>query len=214
MKLTLKEKNRIGKSGGFTIIELLVVISIMATITGLFLVNFAGLRGPRNLKIAQNEMVTNFRKIQSYTLSSRDVDTTNAARYYILKAVQGNNFYTIQAVGVNKTTGVQFGSLIDVETIRMPTGVTISAIGITNASGTAINPAPGCVQTGFSLPFSKIYLEYQTDPTSCNFLNVISNSSTLDAKANHTLTLTLKDAASNTTKQVVVRGVTGAIISQ
>ena len=200
---------------GFTIIELLVVISIMATMAGLFLVNFAGTRGPRNLRLAQNELVTNIRKIQSYTLSARDVNSTNAARYYILRLIQGSNTYEMQAIGVNKSTSVQTyydgsSAAVDfIERFRMPSG--ISALSVVNSAGTTVNPTPLCVQTGFSLPFAKTYVEYNPVSSSCNFLTVTSTAANLDAKANHTLTITLRDAASNTTRQVVVRGVTGSV---
>ena len=212
-----KEKNKITGNNGFTLIELLVVITIMATLTGLFLVNFASLRGPRNLKIAQNEMITNLRKIQSYTLSARDVNDTYAARYYIMRFITGSTSYDVQAVGVHKSAGTLLyfdGSAANkpfIETLKLPTNITINSLSITNASGTVVNPAPNCAQIGFSLPFGKTYIEYNSVSTSCDFSAVISNAATLDAKANHTLTITLKDSASNTTRQVIMRGVTGAI---
>lgn len=215
----MKQKINTYKSG-FTLVELLVVISIMATLTGLFLVNFAGLRGPRNLRIAQNELVTNIRKIQSYTLSARDVSLDLAARYYILRLRTGQGTYEIQAVGVNKITGTPTyydGSSAAqpfIETLRMPTGITVNSLALKNAAGTTINPVPQCVQIGFALPFAKTYIEYNAVSTSCNFSTITTNAATLDAKANHTLTITLRDQASNTNRVVVVRGVTGVIEGQ
>ena len=58
---------------GFTLIELLVVISIMGILATLMIVNFAGQRVSRSLLLAKNETVTNIRKVQSYTLSSKNI---------------------------------------------------------------------------------------------------------------------------------------------
>lgn len=201
---------------GFTIIELIVVIAIMSVLTTMFLLNYAGLRGPRNLKLAQNELVSNIRKIQSYTLSARDINSTTAARYYIIKLVNGDLGYSIQAVGVNKTTSIQ--SYYDgvsnplIETLRMQPGISVESISVTNKSG--VSSSPACVQIGFSLPFSKIYMEYDDVAVNCNFLDVIADASTLDAKSNHTAVITIKDSASGKTRTVTVRGVTGVIEAQ
>src|SRR4051812_25570648 len=93
------------KNSGFTLIELMVVVGIMGLITGIFLINFNRLQGPRNLKIAQNQLITDIRRIQSYTLSSRNVSTTGQpARYYIIKfETQSPASYKIQAID-NKDT--------------------------------------------------------------------------------------------------------------
>ena len=77
---------RVESERGFTLTELLVVLAIMGVFFGLILANYAGMRGKRDIKIAQNELTTNIRKVQSYALSSRDT-SVGPVKLYVLKFV-------------------------------------------------------------------------------------------------------------------------------
>ena len=70
---------------GFTLIELMVVVSIMAILATAVIINIAGQRNNRNIIIAENELVNNIRTAQSYTLSSRVLPSGQSAQYYVLK---------------------------------------------------------------------------------------------------------------------------------
>src|SRR5438105_10754499 len=108
------------RQSGFTLIELLVVIFIMGLLAGLLTLNLAGQRVARNIQIAQNQLVSNIRKIQGYTLSSRNVSQNQPAEYYVMKFDLANPYqYTIQAiynVGSSPT-------LANVEVIKFPTDI-------------------------------------------------------------------------------------------
>jgi prepilin-type N-terminal cleavage/methylation domain-containing protein len=111
---------------GFTVVELMVVLVIFATITGIVLANYAGLRTARNLKIAQNELVTNLRKISSYTLSSRAINGSQAVQFYLLKLdTQAPGKYTIEAI-YDVTTSPKLAA--EIETIYLPQGIQFSSI--------------------------------------------------------------------------------------
>jgi prepilin-type N-terminal cleavage/methylation domain-containing protein len=60
---------------GFTLIELIVVISIMVTLTSMFLLNYGDLGKKRAVTLAKNNVVSDLRKMQSFALSSRDIRT-------------------------------------------------------------------------------------------------------------------------------------------
>ena len=104
----------------------MVVLVIFATITGIVLANYAGLRTARNLKIAQNELVTNLRKISSYTLSSRAINGSQAVQFYLLKLdTQAPGKYTIEAI-YDVTTSPKLAA--EIETIYLPQGIQFSSI--------------------------------------------------------------------------------------
>ena len=110
---------------GFTLIELIVVVAILGIVLGLVTVNIAGQRNARNLNIAQNELISNIRKIQSYTLSARNVFGNQPASYYVMKFDLANpTQYTIQSMyDVTVSPKIR-----DIETINLPKGITFSGI--------------------------------------------------------------------------------------
>ncbi len=198
---------------GFTIIELLVVLAIMGLITTLFLVNFAGLRGPRNLKIAQNELVSNFRKVQSYTISARNTPGGTAVKYYYvdinsLGAGSANKSYQIKAIDKNNSVSA-------VESITLPQGVVIQSLQATSTSGTTITPIT-CAQVGFSLPFGTVYIAYDQTLGACNanLAGVTANPTSLATSSNLRLDITLQEQATGTKGIVSVNGISGSVSSQ
>ncbi len=161
MKPKINQKNSI-YGNGFTLIEMLVVISIMGVMLSVFLIDLNGQKTNRNLKIAQNEMVTNVRKIQSYTLSSRGFGEAKTVLYYILKFdLSHPTEYYIQAMYQDSSNTWK---LINVETVKLPVGIRLAASG-----PISITPPPGltlsslspdsCALVAFKNPFAKTYIE-------------------------------------------------------
>lgn len=112
---------------------------------------FNSQRPNRNQKIAQNEMVTNIRKVQSYALSSRNLPTGQAAQYYVLKFDTAQpTKYTIYGMYNVKNPPIQMRL---VETINLPQNIVIAnPISVLTASATT---TASCVLIAFQLPFAK-----------------------------------------------------------
>lgn len=200
MKQTQKLKNQ----KGFTIIELLVVLAIMGLFLGAVLVNYARTRGPRNLRIAQNEMVTNIRKVQSYVLSSRNT-SEGPVKYYVLKFDEENpTQYILQAV---QQDYANFSNAV--ETFNLPTGITISAIDTQQPYGSSTVDSR-CAQIAFSLPFNKMFLDTTCDISGASN-SVIRDQGALDNLDNSLATITMLDSQSNTTRSVIINGVSGVV---
>lgn len=171
----MKQKTDKFKSqAGFTLVELLAVLAIMTLIMGALVLDFASQRGNRNLVLAKNETATNLRKVQSYMLSSKNLPTGEAVKYYIATFNSGATSYTIDAVD----SDYKFHS--GIETVQLPSLVSISEIKIVpnlitqSPGGKAVEPSKGgsdlqggfvggdsssykCMQIIFSAPFGKIY---------------------------------------------------------
>ena len=139
---------------GFTLMELMVVLTISAFLFTAIIVNINGQRAPRDLKIAQNEMVSNFRKTQSYTLSSRNLPSGQSVQYYLVKIdLTKPNQYTIQAIfNVGSSPQLQ-----NVETIKLPTNVKISGVSITQRPMAPGTQTPtSCALATFVAPYGKV----------------------------------------------------------
>lgn len=160
--LNLKiQKSKTALSTGFTLIELMVVTSIMLLLASSLVINLAGQRVPRDLKIAQNELVSNIRKTQSYMLSSRILANGKSAQYYLIKFdLNKPTEYKIQAI-YDVSTGPK---LIDVETINFPPNIQIAttsspnlAINITRFVSPTLQPIyTNCALVAFVAPYGKI----------------------------------------------------------
>src|SRR5580693_7158971 len=124
------ENTKAGNAGehGFTLIEMLVVISIMGLLAAMFIANFVAFRGPRDMQIATNQLVTNLREIQSYTLSSRNSPATGKpVIYYMMELNAAGTSYQIQSIDSDYT----FESAI--QNINLPNDITIAAATATPA---------------------------------------------------------------------------------
>lgn len=195
---------------GFTLVELIVVIGVIAVLTTVFLINFSSQKGPRNLRISTAELNTNLRKIQSYTLSSRDTASGVPAAYYLmsLNTLSGaNTKYTSSLIDKNAASATT-------ETVVLPIDVTVNNISIVAADGTAVAGTIECAQIAFKLPFATAYIDYDNNGNgTCdvNFLNDQNNPVTLASMINRKITITLRERVSGQTTTVVVNGVSGVI---
>ncbi len=215
------------KFAGFTLIELLVSISIMVIISTLIIVNLAGLRAGQKLKIAENELVTNLRKVQNYTLTSRVVGGNQAVQYYIIKFDLSNPYqYVIQAM-YDVSSSPKLND--NIETIYLPSGIRFSSASpviitrpVSPFSQTP-DPVSGCVLIAYKLPFAQTLLsngckrnnfaDASTDDYK-NILNFVGNVTGLPGNtvsADSRIDIKLSDEKGTITKTVTVQGVSGLI---
>lgn len=213
----------IKNGAGFTLIELMVVITIMGLILSVFVANISGQQSARNSKIAQSLLVTNLRKIQSYTLSSRNVFPNVPAQYYLMKIeLSSSTQYTIQAIYDVSVSP----KLKDVEIIKLPNLIKFASSTATSpffidrvplgASGNDQAPS-SCVLIAFRAPFGKAILN--NGCTFSNFVNddyakikdFVSNDDSLTSSTDSILTIGLMETKNNTSKYVRVNAVNGSI---
>lgn len=135
---------------GFTVVELLVVFIIMVLLSSLVVINWNSQKPTRSLVIAQNELITNIRKVQSYAVSSRNISSGVSAKYYLMKFVSGSNNYTVEAIDAN-------GQMVSspIEQVNLPTPLTFSKVGLVNASGSTTDYY--CAYAIFSVVYGKTY---------------------------------------------------------
>ena len=172
------QKRIFSNQNGFTIIELIVVVAIMVILATVMVINISGQRANRDIKIAQNQLVSNIRKIQGYTLSSRTEAGGLAVQFYIMKFDMSKpDQYTIQAV-YNAFSSPQY--LKDIETVKLPINIRLAGVNTSvtpavypvNISRTNTPLAQNFTTTGmacafvaFSAPFGKVFLNDGCSPT-------------------------------------------------
>lgn len=84
-------KNALSNSQGFTLVELLVVISIIALLTGAIIPSFSNYIKNQNLRQAQEQLKSDLRTTQNKALTGTGTDTT--VKYWGVHLLDGSNFY-------------------------------------------------------------------------------------------------------------------------
>jgi prepilin-type N-terminal cleavage/methylation domain-containing protein len=210
----------------FTLIELLVVISIMGIMATLMLANFAAQRVQRDINIAQNELVSHIREIQSYTLSSRTIPGGQVVQYYVMKfdlAKPGQ--YTIQAM-YNVSSSPR---LADVQVVQFPSGITLASSSpvqiVRNGFSTQTPTYPsGCALLSFATPFAKTIMNNGCSIAAKpvinagdDYQNVINrntispDSAGFSASADSIMTIILEDKNKTRVRTITLNGITGTV---
>ncbi len=211
--MTQKQNKFIRNQSGFTIIELMVVISIMAMLMTVIVISYANQRKSRSTVLAQNETITNIKKVQSYILSSRNISADTPAKYYILKFRSGEATYEIQAIDN------AFVLHQNVETVSLPSDTILHNLEFITSDG---NSGGGkfqmawqtekinCVDVIFAAPFGKMYLN---DNSKCNesLTDLVKDTAALYAIDDLTLRLTIGSLDGSNTKTIDLHGITGRI---
>ncbi len=199
--------NKRVQQAGFTLVELLVVVSILAVFYGLIVANFSQWRGPQSIKVAANELATNINKLHSYSLSARSINGT-PANYYIAQFNTGttNTSYPIQAIAATTPTPTFINP---VEIIRFPGLVYVKELDYTDQAGTVT--APACVQVVFALPYGRTYIDPSCSFTASSTSKLLGE---LDGLANTKLSVVLGRPGIPDTKTITVDAATGRVQTQ
>ncbi len=152
------------KEKGFTLIEMLVTISIMLILVTVVLANFGGTQGRRNVTLAKNNLSSNLRRMQSYSLASKDINGVASSAYGVsfgsIGSATSSTSYTL--VGYNNVSTTQQV----LETVPLPTNTYIkqvliltpinSSTSTTTWKGLFANPYARLMQTYTGTNFSAI----------------------------------------------------------
>ena len=210
----MKQKQEKIRELGFTLWEMLFVVGILAVFYALVIGNFGQARVSQNLKIGQNELVTNIQKARSYSLSGRQMNGF-VPKFYIVRletSANGGNprGYAMQGIAndTNNNLDVYYDGNpnANLENSNFPQNVFVQELMISRGG---INYFPSCVQVAFAAPYGKTYID-----ETCAINQIYTNGATLGSKANGTLTVTLVRDGSTTVRKVLVYGLSGRIEAQ
>jgi type II secretory pathway pseudopilin PulG len=192
---------------GFTVTELLVVCSIMVVLASVVLVSWNNQKPTRSLVIAQNELVTNIRKVQGYAVSSRNiVGSDTSVKFYYIRLETGQNFYTVHAIDYDFTEPPQ----TPLETINLPSDLAISRIGFLDNAGDSEEYS--CAYIIFSAVYGKTY--FASDNVACDtdyITELVKNPVTLAKQGDANLELSVTHQQTSSVKSVQVDAQTGRV---
>ncbi len=117
---------------GFTLIELMVSISIIAIISSMYLVNYRSANKATQLSLAMQKLSSDIRLAQNYSLGLVDFNGEIPEGGWGVHFNQGDNFYTIFADSFDDTIGSYTfdDSSEEFRKINLPKGVSIDSIAI------------------------------------------------------------------------------------
>jgi prepilin-type N-terminal cleavage/methylation domain-containing protein len=147
--------SRQSKQAGFTLLELVVVLAIMGLLATVTVLAFNAQRGGRNLRIAQNELATNWKKTQSAVLSARDLPdgaTTVPAKFYGVEIATGQAQY--KTFGIGQAWQV-IGRATGLEPLRFPEGVLAQRMTVVDLKQPTVVREVSCVVVLFGAPFGR-----------------------------------------------------------
>ena len=198
---------------GFTVVELLVVFLILVTLMSVGIINWNRQTPNRSLKIAQNEMITNLRKVQSYAISSRNITDGLPASYYILQLNRNESAYQLSALG----PGGEYTLVKSLENLNLPSALVISDLFLYNP-GDIVVASHECVQIIISVIYGEMYFRTPVQSSDCLSSNwiegvrdVVRRPPDLAQLSRGDLDIIFTHVNSNTSRSVTVNGVTGRI---
>lgn len=193
---------------GFTVIELLAVLSIMAMIATVLILDFSSQRATRNIVLAENETITNIRKVQNYMLSARDISPGVPAKFYVLTLESGASTYRIDAIDSDY---VYHEGL---ELVTLPNTIAFSGMSISSGTDTAKPKNYTCLQIVFSAPIGAMYVHGGTKCGSTSLIPIVSDPINL-AKLGQNLAIIGLNVIGNTniSKTLYINPSTGQISS-
>jgi prepilin-type N-terminal cleavage/methylation domain-containing protein len=145
--------NDINNQSAFSLIELLVAIAILVTLTSVFVANFQAQRNNLSVSGVANQLVSDLHKLQSFSLSSKDIIQGSPASSYSITF--NNNTTSYNTVGYNNAIPPVPSNL---STINFPPNVKIAALQVTKTDSS--NVAPAAVAVTFKIPYGRVLTNY------------------------------------------------------
>jgi prepilin-type N-terminal cleavage/methylation domain-containing protein len=193
---------KIQSQSGFTLIELITTIGIMALILSLTIANIHGSDASRNVSLAQSNLISDLHKIQAYAVNSEDysANVTPSSAWGI--ATTSSTAYTIQSFDNTINQNVQL-----VSTVQLPTNVQFSSIQIQrpNGGGT-VCPTSFAVQ--FTVPYGRVLTSY-SGPSCSNNSNIVSGT----LEPNDIITVVISSTTGSASQNVVINGISGNVVT-
>jgi len=131
-----KNKNKISSNNaGFTLVELLFSIFIIALISAVFMVNYHNTNKRSELKMAAQKLASDIRLAQNYSLGSKTYDgaTTPSGGWGVHFSLADSTHYIIFADKDAPNGNQVYNSGEAIETKNLPAGVTISSLEVAGA---------------------------------------------------------------------------------
>ena len=209
----------------------------MVILTTAVVINLNKQRASRDIKIAQNQLVSDLRKVASYTLAARTAPSGRSAQYYLIKFdLSKPDRYEILAISNAASSPI----LESVEIIKLPANIKFDPAAPIVISQRLANPtsqsftSSDCALAAFRAPFNKVILNkgcvITTAPSGISLTNpsddyaklinfqtnvscdINNNPPACSASTDDLMTIKLADTAGTVSKTISINAVTGAII--
>jgi prepilin-type N-terminal cleavage/methylation domain-containing protein len=213
-----KMKTNRQKLAGFTLIEMIVTIAIIATMLSVGLANVEGRSQARNLALSEQTFVSDLHKVQGFSIEAKDSQNGNKSTAWDITLNPGAIAYTLSAESGNILVPTK--NVNNTQTVtnsnQFSTGIKINdnasdpnsaGIVVTDSStGIAIQYCATALTVSFSVPYGRILQTYTAAPctggTSKTYYNMPYDKTTI----------TLINQNGDLTK-IVIDGVAGNIVT-
>ncbi len=145
------------KQKGFTLIELMITVSIFAIMTALLVAKYGAFNNGVLLTNLAYDIALNIRSAQSYGLNTKGTDTFDGQ--YTVTFVKGAKDFNLSGNGIDKTTNIKRGSSIS----RLCVGADSNSCSDVNTLKTVfIRPNPNAlIQTSSGISVNYNYGEIE-----------------------------------------------------
>ena len=176
---------------GFTLIEMLVVMFIITTISTISITNFRKGQKQKELAIAADGVINAIRNAQNFTLASRQIQnsTCNQGKVPVAYIIEFSQSQAMNLYGIDKCSNVN-----SIESYRYPQNVRVQTNGYKIGSGSV-----SALQIKFSPPFGQMTVSESASANQGPFNNFTTSS----------IVIELSDASA--TKTISIDGVAGRI---
>lgn len=194
----MQEKFKNKRQSGFTLVELMVSVSIMVLLLSVFTANFNGLSRSRNLKLAENNFVSDLHEMQSLSIASKNASVGHPASSYqalLSTASQASSAQYSLASSDNSQPSISYS----ISSVNLPGNIYIKNLNVLKPDGTNI-PVTG-LTLYFTVPYGRVLMTY-------------SGSSSEIKEADDIATITLSTTDNTLSTSVTINGISGNITSQ